>query len=104
DGTWEVSPFGDGAYLCPNSVIKDTDNIYYMAYTASPHYGNGGPFNQLFLATSVDGVTFRPIVDAAGLPRPLATYTSDYPNLLLAADAPPGRPAGQLATRDHIAN
>lgn len=104
DGTWEVSPFGDGAYLCPNSVIKDTDNIYYMAYTASPHYGNGGPFNQLFLATSVDGVTFRPIVDAAGLPRPLATYTSDYPNLLLAADAPPGRPAGQPATRDHIAN
>ena len=75
----DVSPFGDGALLAPNSVIKDDDGTFYMAYTASPYYGNLGPFNQIFLATSSDGVTFTPYVDSStGLPLPMQSYDSSY--------------------------
>jgi hypothetical protein len=98
--TWEVSPFRDGAFLCPNSVIKDADNVYYMTYTASPHFGSAGPFNEQFLATSTDGVTFSPVVDASGLPRPLATYLPTYLSDVVAADvalaAAGGDPIGNL--------
>jgi hypothetical protein len=96
-GTWEVSPFGDGAFLCPSSVIKDSDNVYYMSYTASPHIGNGGPFNELFLATSTDGTNFTPVVDAAGMPRRLATYTSTYQGDVRTRDAELGYP-GNIST------
>ena len=79
DGAYrEVSPFPDGAYVCPSAVIR-TDK-YYMLYTASGRYYAGGPFNQVFLATSpnTDGVTFTPEVDAAGDPVPVLSYRSGY--------------------------
>lgn len=81
DGAYrEVSPYPDGAYVCPSAVIRDGD--YYMLYTASARFYAGGPFNQVFMATSpsTDGVTFTPVVDASGDPVPVISYRSGYPS------------------------
>jgi len=74
----DVSPFPDGAFLGPNSVIRDDDGTFYMSYLASAYYGAGGPFNEIFLATSTNGVTFSPVVDANGLPKRIQSYTAGY--------------------------
>jgi len=63
-------------------VIKD-GGTYLMAYTASPSYHHAGPFNELFIATSADGVTFAPYVNAAGDPIPLISYRPGYVNEVL---------------------
>jgi hypothetical protein len=73
----EVSPYADGAYVAPGRVIKD-GSTWYMTYTASPHYYAGGPFNQIFIATSSNGASWTPSTDSHGDPIPLRSYRSGY--------------------------